>query len=641
MAEDDDDKIIKTKNIRAAIEEYGELEKAIDRARKTADEREKERLVQLEALKDLASKDKEATLERIEQAKNLANTLSGVEKQLQEEKIDGLKALLEIQQRNNSEELRSYKNLIDQKIEENNRYLNAWNRVKSGLDDAFDDIDAGALKAMGAALGLSALFGMQMPKFGDMFSEFAISLDDARRSIVPFTTSIKDANILQNEFRKTSESTKIPITELGENVGSAAGQFRMFALMTESAQANLVGFHSQMKNMGVESGTSIIESLMSDSGIKSSDDAIDIFKALTVQMKDLGVMPQTLADDYNKLIGTFAMFGNAAGMNIAKVSFQAQKAKVDTGAITGFADNFKGYSDAGRTAQTINAIFGRKIIDNPAELVSVFYTGGPAAALELVKRKIVSSGIDIEEMLGGAAGAARLQMLSQLGFGSAQAAKRLLTTDTTISPDDQASLDDTMKGGPAGGNLQARFDAIAEEMLTQADRMKQMNEQVTTEFFSRAGFELGEFGVMFSGMLETVRDGLFKEGGLLDKFSAAITKDIPGFGGVDPVTGELKSGTIKGSFANLKDMATEQSKLNAATKEATTSQNSLTEELKRLNTNLQNKEAALLAEMNTQFGTGTTPPSPEGGTRVTLQVGRKDFDAYLVNAVNRIAEGRV
>ncbi len=637
MAEDDDKKIVETESIRQAKREIEELERAIKAARDTAEEREKERLLNYEALKKASQQEVEDIETRIEAYESEARARSGVEAKLLQEKADSLKKVLQIVEDGNETELESYRNLMDKKIEENNRFLNAFGRVREGLRGAFDDIDAGALKAMGAALGLLGLFGAKAPKFGDMFSEFAVSLDDARRSIVPFATSIKDANILQNQFKDISATTQIPITELGDTVGSAAGQFRMFALMTQGAQANLVGFHAQMKNMGVETGSSIIESLMSDSGVQSSDDAIDIFKALTVQMKELGVMPQTLASDYNKLIGTFAMFGDAAGMNIAKVSYQAQKAKVDTGAITGFADNFKGYSDAGRTAQTINAIFGRKIIDNPAELVSVFYTGGPAAALELVKRKIVSSGIDIEEMLGGAAGAARLQMLAQLGFGSAQAAKRVLTTDTTISPGDQASLDSAMEGGPPGQNLQARFDALAQEMLTQQERLNQMNEQLATELFERAGFSLGEFGIMFDGMLETVRKGFFDKGGLLDQFSAGLGKVIPGLGGVDPDTGEMKGASIKDVFTNLKGLSTEQSKLNAATREATTSQNNLIEELKRLNNNNDAKLAILQEEMKAQFGVDTTSSE---GMAVKLVVNGTEMNAYLKGAIDRIAKGR-
>jgi len=654
MADEDDDKIVDTKLIKEARKEYEEYAAAVDKFYKTAEEREDARLRQLEAQRKYADESIEKLERDLDTLMEKARLETGFRKQLTEEQIDGLQKLHEIKRRldttGNEEELESYKNLMDQKIEQNDRFANALNRVKDGMRDGFNQIDSAALQAMGSALGLINLFGAEVPSFKELFSDFAVSLDDARRSIVPFTRNISEANSLQDRFGTLAGELKIPITELGENVGSAAGQFRMFAMQEREAQAALVGFHSQMKNMGVDSGSSIIESIMSDSGVSSAGDAIDIFKALTVQMKDLGVMPQTLAADYNKLIGTFAMFGDAAGMNIAKVSFQAQKAKVDTGAITGFADNFKGYSDAGRTAQTINAIFGRKIIDNPAELVSVFYTGGPAAALELVKRKIVSSGIDIEEMLGGAAGAARLQMLAQLGFGSAQAAKRLLTTDTTISPGDQAALDEAATGGPADKSLQNRFNALAEEMLTQSDRLKQLNEEITFKFFDRLGIGLGQFGEMFNGMIESVRKGFFDKDGLLDQFEKGAEIKIPGLGGTDPVTGELIDSSTKELLKKLIPDATGGTPVTKA-REPTRAETDFAE-LDRKGDKLSPADMEKLGEiMAASIRTAavedaatirrldTPPPSSPGETKITLVVGGKEMDAYLRPAIERFSRG--
>ena len=640
MAEKDDDKIVDTKLIKEARKEYEEYAAAVDKFYKTAEEREDARLRQLEAQRKYADESTEKLERDLNTLMEKARLETGLRKQLTEEQVDGLQTLFDIKRRldttGNEEELESYRNLIDQKIELNDRFASALSRVRDGMRDGFSQIDGEALKAMGSALGLINLFDAEVPSFKELFSDFAVSLDDARRSIVPFTRNISEANSLQDRFGTLAGELKIPITELGENVGSAAGQFRMFAVQEREAQAALVGFHSQMKNMGVDSGSSIIESIMSDSGVSSAGDAIDIFKALTVQMKDLGVMPQTLADDYNKLIGTFSMFGDAAGMNIAKVSFQAQKAKVDTGAITGFADNFKGYSDAGRTAQTINAIFGRKIIDNPAELVSVFYTGGPAAALELVKRKIVSSGIDIEEMLGGAAGAARLQMLSQLGFGSAQAAKRLLTTDTTISPGDQASLDEAATGGPADKSLQNRFNALAEEMLTQSDRLKQLNEEVAFKFFDRLGIGLGQFGEMFSGMIESVRKGFFDKDGLLDQFEKGAEMKIPGMGGVDPITGELTEGSTKDLIRKLVPSGPDVSALDRTTRLPPITSAEMKELAEMMATGIR---ATAGEDVATIRSLDATPASLPGGTKITLVVGGKEMDAYLRPAIERFSRG--
>ena len=634
MADDDDDKgIYSSKKIRAAKRELKELEAATVALHKNAKDRDKERIINYEMLQTAinasTNAEKDAIATRIEGLRELAKVAKGLEADILREKADSLEKALDIARGANDKEIESYKDLIDKKLNETDKFYNAWSKIKGGFTDAMGQIDGAAVKAMGSALGLSAIFGVQVPKIKELIQDFAVSLDDARRSIVPFSTSIEDANNLQTKFKDVSNDTLIPITELGESVGTTAGQFGMFALQSKEAQSQLVGLQAQLANMGVEGGTSIIESLMSEGGVNSAEDAIGVFKAMAVQMKELGVMPQTLTADYNKLIGTFAMFGDAASINIGRTSLAAAKAKVDVGTITGFGDNFSGYSQAASTAQQINAIFGRRVIDNPAELVSIFYTGGGEAALEYVKRKLVTSGVDLEEMLGGAAGAARLQMLGGMGFGSAQGASRALLGDTTITPGEQASIEEAAAGGPAGGGAQGTFDSLAKEMLTQADRIKQLNESITVKFFDGLGTGLGQFGNMFDEMLVGVTAGF---NNLTDKFiELAKTIPIPGVGGIDPETGELQSGTLKGTVQKLTSGG-QQSSLNTSVKESTTAQSKNTEA-----TNLLTEEVAALVTLmkDAPAGGGSVAPAGtgEGGTRVTLIVDGKEMNAYLKGAL--------
>ena len=645
MADDDDDKnkIINTEEILAAKKELKDLEAVIAKLHESAEDRNRERIVNYLAYQKviLATTDEErnAAEERIKTLKEMATFKEGYEKKLLQEQADNMQKALDISRSGNEQDIESYTNLIDKKLNENDKFYNAWSKVKDGFAGAMGEIDEAAVKAMGSALGLTAIFGVQVPKIKELIQDFAVSLDDARRSIVPFSTSIENANNLQTQFKDVSNDTLIPITELGESVGTTAGQFGMFALESAKAQSQLVGLQAQLTNMGVEGGTSIIESLMSEGGVNSAEDAIGVFKAMAVQMKELGVMPQTLTADYNKLIGTFAMFGDAASINIGRTSLAAAKAKVDVGTITGFGDNFSGYSQAASTAQQINAIFGRRVIDNPAELVSIFYTGGGEAALEYVKRKLVTSGVDLEEMLGGAAGAARLQMLGGMGFGSAQGASRALLGDTTITPGEQASIEEAAAGGPAGGGAQGTFDSLAKEMLTQADRIKQLNESITVKFFKGLGTGLGEFGNMFDQMLVDVTAG-FDE--LTKKFiSLAGAAQIPGAGGIDPETGELQSGTLKGTVQRLTSGG-QQSSLNTSVKESTTAQSKNTEA-----TNLLRESVTTLVELvkNSTPGGGSAASAGtgEGETQVTLIVGGKEMNAYLKGALptlmNQLSNG--
>jgi hypothetical protein len=626
MADEDDDKIIETKNIKEALKELKELEAVISRLRdKTSEERDTERLISYEAIQEYASKEKEAIQERVEYLRDAAELQKGIERDLLNEKADNLETLLDMTKR----EREDYAELVEDKIRQNDALSQSLGLFRDALDFTLDLGTVENAKALASALGIIGLFGIKPPNFADIFKEYAVAFDDARRSIVPFATSISDANDLQQKFLSTSADTKIPITDLGESVGTTASQFGMFALQGTQAQAALVGLQAQLKNMGVESGTSIVQSIMSEGGIASAEDATDVFKALVVRMKDLGVMPKTLTEDYNKLIGTFSMFGDAAQMNIARTSLAAAKAKVDVGAITGFGDNFSGYSQAASTAQQINAIFGRRIIDNPAELVSIFYTGGGEAALEYVKRKLVTSGVDLEEMLGGAAGAARLRMLGGMGFGSAQAARRALLSDTAITP---AEAEGIQGAGPTA-DLSARFNALAEEMLTMQDRVNQTTEQQAAKLFQNIGVPIGEMGKMFTGMLKNVE--LVFETLRKGTEDLATTQPIGGVESFDPKTGEPRPATMKNIIQDL--MSGEQKQLNDTLEEVTTSQNNNTEQLKRLNTNLENMAPAATGGGGGEQMAAATPTE---GTRVTLVVNGTEMNAYLKGAIDRIAKGR-
>ena len=61
MADEDDDKIIETKNIKEALQELKELEAAINKLKLTEDERQAERVLQYEAIQDYAEKEKEGS----------------------------------------------------------------------------------------------------------------------------------------------------------------------------------------------------------------------------------------------------------------------------------------------------------------------------------------------------------------------------------------------------------------------------------------------------------------------------------------------------------------------------------------------------------------------------------------------------
>jgi hypothetical protein len=373
---------------------------------------------------------------------------------------------------------------IEESVERQKKALSGFAGVFSNMGDS---VFASAAKTVAAM----KLLGMEVPNiFGKAREAFTV-LDDARRELIPFSKTIADANDLQNQLAARFEKSRIPITDLGQAAQNAAGDFSLFATESATVQSEIATFTAQLGLLGVQGGGSMIESIIADTGVEGAKNAIGVLKGLTVQMKELGVTPVKFFNDFQKLIPQFAMFGEAAAMNIAKVSYMAQKMKVDVGTITGFADNFKGYTGAARAAQRINAVFGMNIIDNPAELVRTFYTTGPSGVAMLVKQKILESGIDIEAMLAGPAGAAKLGALSPI-LGDPQGAGRFLRAE--IGAEDLADI---------GLGASAKdFDKNIAGIIPQSKQIEALAENMAVTLLKKLGIGLGETGVVMDALLK-------------------------------------------------------------------------------------------------------------------------------------------
>tara|TARA_R100000426_G_C4824424_1_gene112060 strand:+ start:237 stop:2129 length:1893 start_codon:yes stop_codon:yes gene_type:complete len=513
---------------------------------------------------------------------------------------------------------------------------NVLTQIKDKVSDMFSDFDTEAAKQFGETAALVGMFGIGIPKVKEMFRDYAVGLDDARRSIIPFATSVERANELQNQLASVASETKIPLSDLGNSVSQVSSDFGLFSVQSLEAQAAIVGFQAQMKAMGVEGGSAIIESLISEGGFEDAEKAIDMFKGLTGQMMQLGLTPIKLKEDYDKLIGTFGMFGNQAALNIAKVSFMAEKAKVDTGAITGFADNFKGYSQAAQTAQTINATFGAPIITDPAELVRTFYTAGPAGALQLVKAKIAESGLDLEQLLAGGAGAARLQMLSQLGFGSAQAARRLLTTDQTQAELDQINQG-VMPGTPEAEAARKAFDRAQIEALNQDEVIKAATEQATIVAMEKGlGVMLGDFGKLFNRLTESIEK--FTTGPLTDAAIKMGQAQIPGVG---KSAQELTQNVMNPNAATVTPKEGEAFFDNieaAVIKGSTEAFGGLKEGLKELGESLDGLQEQL-KDVLPGSAPGDSSSARNIPDTIVVKIGRQSFQGAVVNAFSSAARG--
>ena len=432
-----------------------------------------------------------AIIERLKKAGEEANKLAIEQKQRE---IEIAKARVKVLEEATKVNEKFQKELID--------FVKAQKKALSDLTLAFDNFGDSILASAAKTVAAMKLLGMGEINLFKEAQKAIVPIDDARRELIPFMATVNDANKLITEMGFRSDRTAISITDQAHAAEAASKSFRMFSLESAESQASIALLAAQLDDLGVGDGGSIIESFISDMGLENRDLAENAIKSLTMEMKELGVTPQQLFSDFNKLIGTFAMFGEAGSTNIAKVSLMAQKMRTDVGTITGFADQFDNFAGAAQMQAKINALFGMKVIDNAKELITTFYAHGQPGVALLVRRKIEEKGIDMDEFFSGPAGAARARFAGKdLGFGSTQAALRFFKT-----PLDQLSLEGVGEGaaGPGG------FDDFARGTLT-------LNKQVEADAEKRATELLRLMGLQSLGQVGLVVDSLFAE--LSSKFS--------------------------------------------------------------------------------------------------------------------------
>ena len=430
----------------------------------------------------LTAEKRQEQIELMQSQLDADTTASDIKKELLEQEIELHKTLAAIR----AEDQEAFVNALDAKTQASLENLENLKKAAQETEGSVSDLNA-ALMGLGA-LGLGII---PSPK---EFFKFALALDESRRQLIPYTRTVKDANETHAEFARISARLGIPLTKMTQNLQKAAQEFRGLNMQLPDAQANLGALVGQMEQLGVGAGIGkIIESMVTDQGIDKVEDATIAFKALTLQMRELGVLPNELAKDYADLIPRFAMFGSAATANIAKVSLMSKRAQVDVQAITGFAENFTGYGSAAKAARTINAVFGKPIIRNPAELVSIFYTSGDAGVMNYVQQKLVESGVDLNP--DSPADRAKIVALKSLGFGTEQNVMRLLGDQKFTQEEmDQAGTGITTEGGLDLTKISKEFDDLTRKTVTLSDQFTAVQQNLTLEFMEKIGLDIGTFG---------------------------------------------------------------------------------------------------------------------------------------------------
>ena len=361
-----------------------------------------------------------------------------------------------------------------------------------------DQFNTELAKSMAKTVAAMRLLGLEFPSFYENAQDSLLKFDTARRSFVPFTRSLSDTSVLMEELKNRMMASNVPITELSESAKRAAEDFRLFGQQPAMVQGEIATLASQLDKLGFAGGVSLLESIMTEGGVNDAKKAGDLIKGITMQMKELGVTPAKVSAGLSSLMGSYAMFGESATTNIAKAVFAAEKMRIDTGTLTSFGDQFANFTGAAKAKARINAVFGMNIIDNPAELVTAYFTGGDAAVAMLIKQKIQESGIDMEQFFEGPAGAAKAMSLgAPLGLGNAQNAIRFFTSDMTAADLEGVGEGTTTKG----------FQETVDAMRTIPEQIELVSEKLAISLMDGMNLSFQNLGPVFDKLLQDSAKG--------------------------------------------------------------------------------------------------------------------------------------
>ena len=550
--------------ISAATEAIKEYKKVVKDVLELEEERKAEQSSFYSTLIDQYIKEKEEARDRIKELRDEIALDTAIMEQAQKRKDD-----ITVEQKRKEIALDEARVRVLQEVIKVNKdfqdeltdFVKRQKKALSDLTKAFDNFGVSVLASAAKTVAAMKLLGMGEINLFKEAQKSIVPIDDARRDLIPFMATTGDANKLITEMGFRAERTAISITDQAHAAEQASKSFRLFSMESAETQAGIALLAAQLDDLGVSDGSAIVESFIADMGLDDTDAAQNAIKSLTMEMKELGVTPNQLFSDFNKLIGSFAMFGEAGASNIAKVSLMAQKMRTDVGTVTGFADQFSDFTGAAQAQAKINALFGMKIIDNASELVTTFYAHGQPGVALLVRRKIEEKGIDMEEFFSGPAGAARAAFAGRnLGLGTAQDARRFFMT-----PMSELQLEGVGEGagGPGG------FDEFATDRIPFSKQIEADAEKRATELLRLMGLQsLGQVGMVVDSLFAELSErfsestGELAQSDIMLTVREAIAKALTGNIQKTPVTTEAPpamateplSGALTGAAESSKEL---------------------------------------------------------------------------------------
>ena len=220
----------------------------------------------------------------------------------------------------------------------------------AGFAEAFNPLTAG-ISIISKVIEQTIAMMFAVDNAGSAFTKttgFARKYDDV----------IADTNQRMRQFGITADDAQKAIVNLRQSLSQ-------FDTLGATTRDNLIDLVSGLEKIGVSGADS---SQMINSLNKSFDVSIDKATELTRDMamsgEALGKTSSQMVKDYNKTLGTLAVYGTKSVKIFKDIAAMASAAGVEVNDMMGIANKFDTFADSAKTAAKMNAILGTSFSGN-------------------------------------------------------------------------------------------------------------------------------------------------------------------------------------------------------------------------------------------------------------------------------------